>query len=255
MTRIRQFRSAFVGLLLALLAPAAVHAQDDEAAEWATAATLGASVFFGNTSQTALLTSVGTTYESSVLALSSAAAFAYGEARDPEGVSSVNKRSWNLSSQIDFDPTNPFNLFVSGKVESVFEKRIDLRWNAGGGARYQFIREDENRASVALAVLGEQTRPRDSDEIDTVAKWSARLRYTRQLAGGMITFSSDTQFEPELEDLEIYTLSSTNSFTFQLTEGLALQLQLVDEYDTEAEARGARTNNDGRLFVSVVTTF
>lgn len=253
----RLVRATLVAGLFAAFLPGFAHAQEAEEAEWASTATLGASVFFGNTSQTAVLAGATAQRLSPVLEANAGISFAYGEARDPNGISSVNKRSWSASTQLDFDPTNPFNLFLSGKVESVFEKRIDLRWNAGGGARYQFLRQGPNRGSLALAVLGEQTRPRDAtdEEIETVGKWSARLRYTREMAGGMITFSSDTQYEPELDDLAIFTLSSTNSFTFQLTEGLALQLQFVDDYDSEAEARGARTNNDGRLFFSVVTTF
>jgi hypothetical protein len=36
---------------------------------------------------------------------------------------------------------------------------------------------------------------------------------------------------------------------------MAVQLSFVDAYDTEAEARGARSNNDGQIFFSLAATF
>jgi len=44
----------------------------------------------------------------------------------------------------------------------------------------------------------------------------------------------------------------TTSFS---NERMAVQLSFVDAYDTEAEARGARSNNDGQIFFSLAATF
>ena len=51
------------------------------------------------------------------------------------------------------------------------------------------------------------------------------------------------------------TFTSRNSIAFQLNTRIVVQLAFVDAYDTEAEARGARSNNDGQIFFSLAATF
>ena len=42
---------------------------------------------------------------------------------------------------------------------------------------------------------------------------------------------------------------------FQLSQRVGVQFSFVDSYDSEAEIRGARSNNDAQLFFGVVGTF
>jgi Protein of unknown function, DUF481 len=231
-----------------------VAAQEDQ---WRTRAELGASVFFGNTSQTAVTSAASAERTSPVLGVLSRAAFTYGEGTDEQGIASVNKRAWNLAIDLSFDPEKPFNVFVRGKTESIFEKKIELRYNGGVGGKYQFLRSETGRAEFSLAVLSEKTIPRDETgrESTVVGKWASRFYMTRALADGRITFESETSYEPEFDDAGVFILNSKNSLAFQLSERLALQFSFVDQYDSEAKGRGARTNNDGQLFFSVVSTF
>jgi len=86
-------------------------------------------------------------------------------------------------------------------------------------------------------------------------KLAARFKLTKGASDGRVRFESDTTFEPEASDIAVYTLTSRNSIAFQLNERMAVQLSFVDAYDTEAEARGARSNNDGQIFFSLAATF
>ena len=41
----------------------------------------------------------------------------------------------------------------------------------------------------------------------------------------------------------------------QLSQRIGVQFSFVDSYDSEAESRGALSNNDGQIFFGVVGTF
>ncbi len=169
----------------------------------------------------------------------------------------MNKRAWDAALDVNFDRGSALNGFVRGKIESIFEKKIDLRYNAGAGVRYQFGSGDDTQAELSLAVIAEKTIPREGagEEEGVVAKWSARFKLVRGAGGGRLRFESDTAYEPEASDLSVYTLTSRNSFALQLNERIAVQLSFVDAFDTEAVDRGARSNNDGQLFFGLVGTF
>jgi hypothetical protein len=110
---------------------------------------------------------------------------------------------------------------------------------------------------LSAGVLAEKTIPRDGagEEEGVVVKLAARFKLTKGASDGRVRFESDTTFEPEASDIAVYTLTSRNSIAFQLNERMAVQLSFVDAYDTEAEARGARSNNDGQIFFSLAATF
>ncbi len=185
------------------------------------------------------------------------AGFVYGEASTDDGDTFVNKRAWNAALDVNYDPGSALNGFVLGKVESVFEKKIDLRYSAGVGGRYQLGAEGGTQTELSAGVLAEKTIPRDGagEEEGVVAKLAARFKLTKGARDGRVRFESDTTFEPEASDIAVYTLTSRNSIAFQLNERMAVQLSFVDAYDTEAEARGARSNNDGQIFFSLAATF
>ena len=51
-----------------------------------------------------------------------------------------------------------------------------------------------------------------------------------------------------------YTLDLEATFDIALNGSVSLQFRLVNKYDSLAESRGARDNNDGRFFVSRTAT-
>ena len=241
---------------LAALALMAVPAQGQEKS-WSAKTELGASVFFGNTSQSAMTASFTGTLDRDAVDLAGRAGFAYGEATTVDGDNVVNKRAWDAGLDVTYDTGSPLNAFVRGMVESIYEKKIDLRYNAGAGARYRFGSAEGVRTEPSLALLAEKTIPREGagEEEGTVAKWAARIKVTRGADEDRVRFETETTYEPEVSDLGTYTLTSRNSVAFQLNHRIAVQVSFVDAYDSGAVARGARSNNDGQLFFSLVSTF
>jgi hypothetical protein len=52
-----------------------------------------------------------------------------------------------------------------------------------------------------------------------------------------------------------FTLTSRTSLAYKMTTSLALQASFLDNYDSEARDRGARSNNDGELLFGLSATF
>ena len=247
---------ALAGFAL-VVGPAEAQETAQETKHWSARTELGASVFFGNTSQSAVTTSLAGEADKGLFDLAGRAGFVYSEASDADGETFVNKRAWDAGLDINYDPGTALNGFVRGKVESIFEKKIELRYNAGLGGRYQLASGGGTESEFSLAILAERTIPREGAGVEegVVAKWAARFKLTKKASDGRVGFESDTTFEPEVADFGVYTLTSRNSIAFQLNSRIAAQLSLIDAYDSAAKARGARSNNDGQIFVSLVATF
>lgn len=242
--------------LSAAVAVAPLAGQEDD--RWTVSGELGASLFFGNTEQATLTSRLSAEMADSVRELSADGRFSYGEATDAEGSDFVIKRSWEVGVAYDHHPFERWSPFVMGQLESSFEKRIEQRFNVGAGAKYTFDRTPRRRVDVSVALLAEQTNPSDelaSAESELLARWSTRLRARRSLADERLTVSHETFYRPEFSALSDFTLTSTTSASFQLNEVVALKVTFVDAYDSEAVSRGARTNNDGQLFFSVLSSF
>jgi hypothetical protein len=259
--RRRPSLAVFALLVLVAASPSApASAQEaDHDGPWSWTSELGASLFFGAADQTALTLGGSAERTSEWLELSLGGAFAYGEAQNPDTRESfVNKRSWNAASSLDYRPqarVSPF-VFVSG--EGGLERQIDLRLSGGAGAKYHIVRSERSRLDASLAALVERTDPRvqagEPDEIDTKGRWSARLRAGRTFAEGRTTFNLVGFYRPAFEDTGDYTIELESSLAFALNQTVALKISVLDRYDSLAEDRGAASNNDGRLFVSVVAS-
>ena len=70
------------------------------------------------------------------LQLNGRTGFAYGRAANEDGETVTNKRAWDMAVRLDFDPSSSAGAFLISKVESIFEKKIDLRYSTGAGGKY-----------------------------------------------------------------------------------------------------------------------
>lgn len=246
--------------LAVLLAPLPTAAQDGSEDRWKVEGEIGASVFFGNTSQTAFTSGLAVETQGRRQEFAADASFFYGEASTEDGGARVNKRSWRVTFELDPDAQARVTPFLSGKAEGSYEKRIDLRWNTGLGGRWRmFGSGPSSRLEVSVALLAERTLPsqRASDSVDDEleARWSARLKGRRVLSEGRVTLQTETHYQPAFDRASDFTLTSRSSVAFRLTEVVSLKMTFVDNYDSGAEARGARTNNDGQLVFGVLSAF
>lgn len=255
----RHIRRVLPGLLTLALLPAALLAQDEEDAPWSVDGEIGASLFFGASEQTTLTLRSSASRESELLEFSFGTGFAYGEGQNPSTEESfVNKRSWTAQTALDYRPQAKVSPFVFASAEGSFERQIDSRVSGGAGAKYRFVNSETGKLDVSLAALIERTDPRATDDVedvvDTKGRWSARLRAGREFSEGRTVFNLVTFYRPAFEDMDDYTIDLETSLAFSLTQNVALKVSLVDTYDSLAEARGATSNNDGRVFISLLAT-
>lgn len=253
LTFARFFRFA-VAFALSALHPSRIAAQEGAPSPWKIEGELGGAVFFGNHPSLTAASRLSAARSGPERELSAEASFGYGLATDRAGDTFVSKRSWAVSSAFDHRPAQAWSPFAFTRVEGSYELRVDLRYNLGLGAKYTFLGSDAARADASLALLVEHTEPAGAgrDAVDLV-RWSARLRGRRSAKEGRLTLESETFVRPRVTDLAEFTLTSTNAVGLVLSDRLTLKLSFLDSFDSEAEERGARSNNDGQLLLSCVT--
>lgn len=215
-----------------------------------------ASLSFGNVDQSTTFTRLGASSSDSTLELSADGFFTYGETRI-DGVRAVNKRSWGGSLSADLHPFSQLTPFMLASVESSLEKRIIRRYSGGGGVKLLFVKNAATSSDVSLALLAERTvtAPSDTQRVEKVyARYSARYRLERKVDDRVI-FSLLTFYRPEFSALHRFTTTANVAATYKLAKALALKASFVDNYDSEARGRGARSNNDGDILFGLVATF
>lgn len=246
--------AALVAILVVVL-PGTLSGQADE---WNVEGEVGASLFYGNTDQTVVNTRTAVAHADSTAEISGDVQFIYGQSTDEGGTSFVSKRYWLANTSVDYRPLERVNAFFSGSVESSLQKKIDLRWNVGLGAKVGVVRTNFTRVELRVALLGERTRfvpsVTDGDE-ELLARWSAKLRVRRATGNERVVFSSETSYRPNAGDIEDFTMVSTNAISVDVSDYVRLKVSLVDNFDSLAEERGALSDNDGQVFFGVLSSF
>lgn len=215
-----------------------------------------ANLSFGNVDQRTTFSRLGASSVDSLLELSTDSYFTYGETR-VGGVPSVNKRSWGASMNADLRPFARLTPFMQAGIEASLEKRIVRRYSGGGGVKLLFVKKERTSSDVSLAVLAERTitAPSDTQRVETVyARYSARYRLDRKV-DDKLGFTLLTFYRPEFRALHRYTASANVALTYKLAKALGLKASFVDNYDSEARGRGARSNNDGDVLFGLAATF
>lgn len=223
---------------------------------WDVKAEANASLFFGNTRQTTLGTRYSAGRADSTLELQTDGQFTYGEAETDERREYVAKRSWRLAVTADHRPFGSVSPFALASVESSLETRIDRRYSAGAGAKYVFHRTEGTTLDFSLALLGERTLLQGADgaRIEQVqARYSGRFRIRRRM-GERMSLAHETFYRPEARNLHQFTFSSRTTVAARMATAIAVQASFIDNYDSEARARGARSNNDGELLFGLALT-
>lgn len=255
---------SIVALVLAASLPAARAAAQE--AGWDGEAEIGANVFFGNEDQSLVNARLEVGHADSTRDLSGAGRFTYGRASDEDGDSRLTHRAWSLTGTADWRPFAPVSWFGLAGAESSFQREIDLRLTGGAGVKYTFVRSDASLLDASVALLAERTSfdvPGGSlpvgvpepEDTETIARLSTRLRAKRSVDQDRVTLESVTFWRPAADDFGRYVVETANSAAYAVTENVKLKVSLLDTYDSEAEDRGARSNNDGQLLVSLVGSF
>jgi hypothetical protein len=234
-------------------------ALEAQSQDWKAEGELGGNFFYGNREQAQLSTRLLVERADSLFESQSVFRFNYGEATNSDGVREVNRRNWSAAASLDFRPEERYRPFVSGRMESAFERRIALRYNAGAGARVSWTRDRRNRIDLSASILAERTYARDggrgTEEDVGLARWSSDLRIRRSYFDDRFSLDSNNSYRPVFDSFGNFTLSTRNAFSYNLSEVVALRITVVTEYDSGATDRGADTNRDGQVQVTIVARF
>ncbi|MEX2529150.1 MAG: DUF481 domain-containing protein [Gemmatimonadota bacterium] len=245
--------------LLPFLAP---HSLEGQRTPWEVEAQVGGSFFFGNRDQTIFSTRGGIQRADSLFESATEFRFNYGTQTNDEGETSVSARSWSAGTELDFRPGERWVPFVSGNMESSFERRIALRYDTGAGLKMSFQDSENrrNRIDFGLQILAERTYARDEgggsvpDEV-SLTRWASNFRFRRQIFGDRLYVDSNNTYRPVFDSFGTFRMSSHNSFSYDLTEVVALRFSVRADYDSRQRDRGADTNYDGRSEISIVASF
>ena len=245
---------AFGFALSVAATPARLHSQ---ILGWKTEAEANASLFFGNTEQRLAALRSAISRADSVVESKVDVRFAYADQTTEQDVREVSKRSWLATGTVDYRPFERISPFLISNIESSLEKRIDLRYSGGAGAKYTFVATERAEASFSLAMLAERTRVADdapAPDRASLARWSGRLRLDRRLHE-RLRVTHLTFYQPEVSTFERFTFSSTSTAAYEMNRLLSATISFLETYDSEATRRGARTNHDGQLLFGLLSSF
>jgi hypothetical protein len=226
---------------------------------WSGSAEASASILFGNARDRLMAARLQFGRADSTLEVRTDSRVTYAEATDENGGRRVSGRTTLASLATDYHPFDRWSPFWFGSFESSFQQRIDQRYSTGLGAKYTIHRTKDDEVSLSLAALAERTVPRRDAALpdtgsDWRARWSLRARGRRQITK-TARFSHVTFYQPRMDDLSHYTVNSTTTVAASLTTRTSLTITFHDTYDSDARARGARTNNDGQLLFGLSAAF
>ena len=183
--------------------------------------------------------------------------FLYGESTDQEGNNFVNKRSWQLASNLDYQGFSWANPYFFGSALSSLEKKIERRYKAGTGAKFTVLDSEVSRLDLALAIMGEKTFESNdgNGEEEFLGRWTGEVNFRRSFSEEKVMFKASVDYNPGFRRFDNFTFEAEGSLAFKLSEIVSLRLSVEDNFDNKAKDRGALSNNDGRLLFGILASF
>ena len=249
---------ALTGGFFALGWPVAVSAQSWDG-DWSVEGSVGGMLSFGSSQQTSFSSEIELERSDDMFESSTDFSFDYGVSTDSEGVTQLHERAWSAAGGLTFRPGHVVSPFVSGRMSSSYRRNIALRYDAGAGLRVARVEDRRNRIDFSLQVLAERTYSRGDggglDEEVSLTRWSSELRVRRTVWEDRVALDTRNRYRPVFDEIGNFTLSSNNSATLQVTDVIGLRFGFVINHDSRAVSRGADTNRDGQVTVSIVAGF
>ena len=139
--------------------------------------------------------------------------------------------SYLASLRADAFPEARWSPFVFASAERDRFKALDLRTNAGGGAKYTFLRAEDTEVSLSLAVLHSRDDFRLADvPTETDGRLSLRFKGTHELREG-VRVENVTFYQPVWDVFDDYLAQSENILAVQVFSALAVTASYVYQRD------------------------
>ncbi len=209
---------------------------------------------YGNTRERQLASAIAFARGDSIWDFNAAALGTYSDIETATTPYTVNRRNGSVFLSLDRRPFDDWSPFGWAKIEGSLESRIALRHQVGVGLKRLLFRDEDDNVSVSLALIHEETRATAiaiANPDSNVWRWSARVRARRQVDGGA-RFRGEVYYRPLATDARHYTLDATAEAAWPLVDGVEFVVSGVHVYDSEATARGARSNLDLTMRVGLI---
>jgi hypothetical protein len=248
---------------LGLLGGAAGVLTAQEPKVWERSLELSGNYLYGNTEQAILSVRSGVVRNDSLVSVRVDTRFLIGVTDRSDAGRVMDRRSWVVSSSVDFRQYAPQSQFFFGSVERSLELRIDRRVSGGIGQKVSLQRDSAMKLDVSLGVLGEQSvlpqsAPVGSSPLpalnNALVRLSGRMRYQKNFTS-RVAVDHVSWYRPELAAFHRYIASSVSAVSYSMNKRSNLRLSLQNDFDSLARSRGARSNQNGQVLVGASTKF
>lgn len=173
-----------------------------------------------------------------------AGTFAYGEQEELK-----NEQLLLGALTADLWPQDVISPFVVGAAEYNFQRRVDLRWQAGAGAKWTFWEDSLNTVSLSPAVLFDATTYDPAAKLDDVrtARGSVRLKGKHLLLNSALVFSHLSFFEPSLSNGDDYRWNTLLILDIPVSKVVSLRTSFNSTFENIV-AEGKKKNDSKFLF-------
>jgi hypothetical protein len=224
---------------------------------WTGSAEVAASLLQGNTDQRSLLSNAELAHADSTFEVRGSLSFGYADAARDSLPRQVDRRTWIGALALDYRPQDRVSPFVFVNYESSYEKRVLDRVGLGLGGKLVFYRTPSTTANVSLAILAERMRPTqlspDTAVISSV-RWSGRVRF-RHRFDSHLNVQQTTFYQPRVTRSSSFTVNSTSELSYAVRQSMSITFSYFALFDSDAQSRGARSNNDAQVLFGVKTRF
>lgn len=202
----------------------------------------------GNVEYAAYLGKINIVRKDSLIEYSLNAQFAYSEQE-----SKKKQNSKIVSLNVDFLPNDVWSPFLITKLESFYEKHINLRQQYGLGIKYTLLNALENKFSISLATLYDNTKFGLSDiKSPETAKLSVRVKGSNNFDNKLkITYLSF--YQPSINDFQDYTINSNVTLELPISSVISISTTVSDIYDNIVPA--GYKQNDLLLYLGFTVSF
>jgi hypothetical protein len=233
-------------LLLLLLSPGSLDAQDTPERAWRTQIELGLNGARGNSSFTVFRTGFTVTHlRTEAAEVELTGVFNYGKSNDE-----LISRNWRTSLKVDLVPESAVSPFVFATTSGDELRRQDLRSEGGAGAKYTFWRGEAGSASISMASLYsyedfEQDPAMPELPAERSARWSFRAKAQRRLGGSEIAHT--TFYQPVWNRGDDYLVDALTTLSTTIVGAVTLSIE--HEYMHDATPPPEVRRDDQRLSV------
>ena len=238
-------------------APAAVAALQDAAPEkklphWSGTINLGTTFTRGNSETSSIAFAADAKREDEHDRYSLKSYLNYGEQRstdpnDPSDDIGLTQRNAGLSGQYDYFPQEKWYLLGKAGVETNELAKLKVRYYAGPGAGYQFVKNEKHQLSGegAIVYFKEEFSDAAKTEDDKIAlnlsyDWNWKISETAAFAHSVDAF-------PAIDDFSDVFIKVDNKLTMNLTKSMISTLQYVIDFD-HTPAPGAKETDHRVIF-------